>query len=101
MVGGRWLREAGLAELRLLNEEKLVQPRGAMLSRLVAKAEKGGSLQGQLPVLREALDTLRVQLKLEAHDANPANTAQNEVFQRFPKRAPVTLTPAVTTLYCE
>ena len=30
-----------------------------------------------------------------------ANTANNAVFQRFPKRAPVTLTPAITTLFCE
>lgn len=46
MVGGRWLREAGLAELQLLNEENAVTKRGMMLSRLVAAAERGGALQG-------------------------------------------------------
>lgn len=73
--------------------------RCSQLEHCLLLAEQGVCLTNVAAHLRASIALLQTQTAIEAYDANPRHTADNEAFTRFPKRRGVPLTPAIATLY--
>eukprot|EP00041_Stephanoeca_diplocostata_P009923 m.156854 g.156854 ORF g.156854 m.156854 type:complete len:529 (+) comp17952_c0_seq1:221-1807(+) len=97
--GVGWQAERGMLLFERAMAESNPSVRCSQLEHCLLLAEEGVCLTTVAPHLRASIALLNTQAAIEAYDANPRHTADNEAFARFPKRRGVPLTPAIATLY--